>query len=131
MSLLILLQKGDKNNQDKINKKRTYKQTSPDLKNYNVKRNKKLDSIRDIHDKATWLTDFHIYLFFELLRKQSPNVNGLCSPARIHLYNGSLENSIFIFNANANHWLTISNLNCNNVWNVYDSLNYQKELLIN
>jgi len=130
-SLVNYKEKGHKNNQDKINKKRTYKQTSPDLKNYNVKRNKKLDSIRDIHDKTTWLTDFHIYLFFELLHKQFPNVNGLCSPARIHLYNGSLENSIFIFNANANHWLTISNLNCNNVWNVYDSLSYQKELLIN
>jgi hypothetical protein len=100
-------------------------------KNYSFVRNKKLDSIRDIHDKTTWLTDFHIYLFFELLHKQLPNVNGLCSPARIHLYNGSLENSIFIFNANANHWLTISNLNCNNVWNVYDSLSYQNELLIN
>ena len=129
-SLVTYKEKGDKNNQDKINKKRIYKQTSPDLKSYNVKRKKKLDSIRDIHDKTTWLTDFHIYLFFELLQKQFPNVNGLCGPAHIHLYNGSLENSIFIFNANANHWLTISNLNSNNVWNIYDSLSYEKELLI-
>ena len=32
-----------------------------------------------------------------------------CGPAQIHLYTGSLDKSIFIFNANNNHWLTISN----------------------
>ena len=77
-----------------------------------------------------WLTDFHIYLFFELLHKQFPNVNGLCGPAQIHLYTDSLDNSIFIFNANNNHWLTISNLDCNNVWKVSDSLNYPDESII-
>jgi len=63
-SLVAYKQKDDKNNEDKINKKRNYKQTSPDSKSYNVKRNKKLDSIRDVYDKTAWLTDFHIYLFF-------------------------------------------------------------------
>ncbi|CAF5027450.1 unnamed protein product [Rotaria sp. Silwood1] len=129
-SLVGYKKKGDKNNQDKKNK-RTYKPTSPDFKSYNVKRNKKLDSIRDVCDKTTWLTDFHIYLFFELLHKQFSNVNGLCGPAQIHLYTGSLQNSIFIFNANNNHWLTISNINCdNNVWKIYDSLSYPKESII-
>ncbi len=90
-------QKDDKNNQDKTNKKRNYKQTSPDSKSYNVKRNKKFDSIRDVYDKTAWLTDFHIYLLFELLHKQFPNLNGLCDPAQIHLYTVSLKNSIFIF----------------------------------
>jgi hypothetical protein len=68
-SLVAYKEKDNKNNQDKISKKRTYKQTSLDLKKYNFKRNKKLDSIRDVYDKTTWLTDFHIYLFFELLHK--------------------------------------------------------------
>ena len=54
----------------------------------------------------------------------------MCSPAQIKLYMGSLENSIFIFNANNNHWLTISNLDDNNAWKVYDSLSYLKESII-
>jgi hypothetical protein len=53
-----------------------------------------------------------IYIFFELLHKQFPNINGMCSPAQIHLYTDSLQDSIFIFNANNNRWLTISNLDC-------------------
>jgi hypothetical protein len=96
-SLVAYKQKDDKNNRDKINKKRNYKQTSPDLKSYNVKRNKKFDSIRDVYDKTAWLTDFHIYLFFKLLHKRFLNLNGLSDPAQIHLYTGSLKNSIFIF----------------------------------
>jgi len=51
----------------------------------------------------------------------------LCGSAQIKLHTDSLENSIFIFNENNNHWLTISNLNCNNIWKVYDSLIYPKE----
>ncbi|CAF0908927.1 unnamed protein product [Didymodactylos carnosus] len=50
------------------------------LKRYNFKRNKKLDSIHDVYDKTTWLTDFHIYLFFELLHNQFPNINESISP---------------------------------------------------
>ncbi|CAF0963335.1 unnamed protein product [Didymodactylos carnosus] len=69
-SLVAYKEKDKKDNQDKVNKKRTYKQTSPDLKRYNFKRNKKLGSIRDVCDNTTWLTDFRIYLFFELLHKQ-------------------------------------------------------------
>jgi hypothetical protein len=65
-----------------------------------------------------------------MLQEQFPSINGLCGPAQIHLYNGLLDNSIFIFNANNNHWLTISNLNSHNTWNVYDSLSYPKESLI-
>ncbi|CAF0998196.1 unnamed protein product, partial [Didymodactylos carnosus] len=114
-SLVAYKKKDNTNDKDQINKKRTYKQSSPDLKGYNVKRNKKLESIRDVYDKTTWLTDFHIYLFFELLHKHFPNINGLCGPAQIHLYTQSLENSIFIFNANNNHWVTISNLDSNNI----------------
>ena len=44
--------KANKNNQDDINKKGTYKQTSPDLKRYNFKRNKKIDSIYNVYDKT-------------------------------------------------------------------------------
>jgi hypothetical protein len=54
----------------------------------------------------------------------------MCGPAPIKLYTGSLENPIFIFNANNNHWLTISNLNCNNFWKIYDSISYPKESII-
>ncbi|CAF3460435.1 unnamed protein product [Rotaria sp. Silwood2] len=129
-SLVSYKQKCKKNNDDKINKKRTYKQFSPDLKTYNYKRNKKVDSVRDVIQKSTWLTDFHIYLFFELLHEQFPDVNGLCGPAQIKLYTGPINNSIFIFNANKNHWLTISNLSSNNTWKVYDSLSYPKETII-
>ncbi|CAF0926551.1 unnamed protein product [Didymodactylos carnosus] len=89
-SLVAYKEKVKKNNQDKVNKKRTYKQTSPDLKRYNFKRNKKLDSIRDVCDNTTWLTGFYIYLFFELLHKQSRNINGMCDPVQIKLYTGSL-----------------------------------------
>ncbi|CAF4451399.1 unnamed protein product [Rotaria socialis] len=71
-SLVAYKQKDDKNNQDKRNK-RAYKQTSSDLNSYQVKRNKKLDSIRDVYNKTT-----------------------------------------------CNHWLAISNFNCdnnaNNAW---------------
>ncbi|CAF3250362.1 unnamed protein product, partial [Rotaria sp. Silwood2] len=129
-SLVSYKQKCEKTNDDKINEKRTYKQLSPDLKTYNYKRIKKVDSVRDVIEQSTWLTDFHIYLFFELLHEQFTDVNGLCGPAQIKLYTGSINNSIFIFNANSNHWLTISNLNSDNIWNVYDSLSYPKESII-
>ncbi|CAF1165346.1 unnamed protein product [Rotaria sordida] len=129
-SLVAYKKKDNINDKVQINKKRTYKQTSPDLKGYNVKRNKKLELIRDVYDKITWLTDFHIYLFFELLHKQFPNTNGLCGPVQIHLYTRSLANLIFVFNANNNHWVTISNLDSNNIWKVYDSLSYPKESVI-
>ena len=71
-----------------------------------------------------------MHLVFELFHKRFQYINGMYSPAQIKLYMGSLENSIFIFNANNNQWLTISNLNDNNVWKVYDSLIYPKESLI-
>ncbi|CAF5027667.1 unnamed protein product [Rotaria sp. Silwood1] len=112
------------------NNKRTYKQVSPDLQTYKYKRNKKVESVRDVYGNTTWLTDLHIYLFFELLKKEFPNINGLCGPAQIHLYTGSLENSIFIFNANSNHWLTVANLESENIWKVYDSLSYPTESLV-
>ncbi|CAF1309494.1 unnamed protein product [Didymodactylos carnosus] len=102
-SLVACKQKDDENHQNKINRKRNYKQVSTDIKRYNYKRNKKVDSVHDVYDNTTWLTDFHIYLFFELLHEQFPNINGLCGPAQIKLYTGSLKNSIFIFNANNNH----------------------------
>ncbi|CAF2786046.1 unnamed protein product [Rotaria sp. Silwood2] len=74
-SLVAYKQKDKRNNEDKTNKKRSYKQLSPDIKTYNYKRNKKVDSVRDVYDKTTWLTDFHIYLFFELLHEQFLNIN--------------------------------------------------------
>ncbi|CAF1606765.1 unnamed protein product [Rotaria magnacalcarata] len=128
-SFVSYKQKDNKTAQDK-NKKRIYNHVSPDLKTYKHKRNKKVESVSDVYDNAMWLTDLHIHLFFELLQKQFPNINGLCGPAQIHLYTSSLENSIFIFNANNNHWLTIANLDSDNVWKVYDSLSYPKESLV-
>ncbi|CAF1325494.1 unnamed protein product [Rotaria sordida] len=128
-SLVSYTQKDNKIAPEK-NNKRTYNQVSPDLKTYKYKRNKKIESVRDVYDNTMWLTDLHIYLFFELLHKQFPNINGLCGPAQIHLYTGSLENSIFIFNANNNHWLTIANLGSDNIWKIYDSLSYPKESLV-
>ncbi|CAF4665546.1 unnamed protein product [Rotaria sp. Silwood1] len=103
---------------------------SSDLKIYKHKRNKKVESVRDVYDNTIWLTDLHISLFFELLHKQFPNINGLCGPVQIHLYTGSLENSIFIFNANNNHWFTVANLDSDNIWKIYDSLSYPKESLV-
>ncbi|CAF4530702.1 unnamed protein product [Rotaria sp. Silwood2] len=40
------------------------------------------------------------------------------------------ENSIFIFNANSNHWITVANLESENIWKVHDSLSYPKESLV-
>ncbi|CAF0770321.1 unnamed protein product [Didymodactylos carnosus] len=57
---------------------------------YNYKHNKKINAIRDVYDNNTWLTDFHIYLFFELLHKQFPNTNGL-SPLKILRINERLK----------------------------------------
>ncbi|CAF1433130.1 unnamed protein product [Rotaria sordida] len=128
-SLVSYTQKDNKIAPEK-NNKRTYNQVSPDLKTYKYKRNKKIESVRDVYDNTMWLTDLHIYLFFELLHKRFPNINGLCGPAQIHIYTGSLENSIFIFNANNNHWLTIANLGSDNIWKIYDSLSYPKESLV-
>ncbi|CAF3176233.1 unnamed protein product [Rotaria sp. Silwood2] len=105
---------------------------SRDLQTYKYKRNEKVKSVLDVYDNTTWLTDLHIrvYLFFELLKKEFPNINGLCGPAQIHLYKCSLENSIFIFNANSNHWITVANLESENIWKVHDSLSYPKESLV-
>ncbi|CAF1347883.1 unnamed protein product [Didymodactylos carnosus] len=73
-SLVAYKQKDDENHQNKINKKRNYKHVSPDIKRYNYKRNENVDSVRDVYDNTTWLTDFHIYLFFELLHEQFPTL---------------------------------------------------------
>ncbi|CAF1492282.1 unnamed protein product [Adineta steineri] len=130
VSLVSYKKKDNGNNDNDINKKRNFKQVSPDAKRVNYKRNKKVDSVRDVYDNTLWLTDFHIYLFFDMLHEQFPHINGLCGPAQIKFYNGSLKNSIFIFNVNNKHWLTISNLNSDDIWNVYDSLSGSKELLV-
>ena len=61
------------------------------------------------------------------MKKEFPSINGLRGPAQIHLYKGLLENSIFIFNTNSNHWSTIANLEFGNIWKVHDSLSYPKE----
>ncbi|CAF2718166.1 unnamed protein product [Rotaria sp. Silwood2] len=128
-SLVSYKQKDNKIAQEK-NNKRTYNRVSPDLKTYKHKRHKKVESARDVYDSTIWLTDLHIHLFFELLQNQFSNINGLCGPAQTHLYAGSLDNSIFIFNTNNNHWLTIASLDSDNIWKIYDSLSYPEESLV-
>lgn len=76
------------------------------------------------------LTNIHIYSFLRLLRRQFPHINGLCppDPPAIRAYaHKPLANSVFIFNACGDHWVTISNVNVDDVdyWHVYDSYRYE------
>ena len=72
------------------------------------------------------LTNIHIYSFLRLLRREFPHINGLCppDPSAIRTYaHKPLANSVFVFNACGDHWVTISNVNVDDVdyWHVYDS----------
>ena len=60
-SSLVSYKRTDNKNYQEENKKRNYKQVSPNLKTYKYKRNKKVESVRDVLDNTTRLTDLHIY----------------------------------------------------------------------
>jgi hypothetical protein len=78
-------------------------------------------------NKTEWLTNLHVTCFLNLLKRNHPDQKGLCVTDKLTLDSfdrDDLKNSIFVDNPNSNHWVTISNINCeDNVWRIYDSLN--------
>lgn len=78
------------------------------------------------------LTNIHIYSFLRLLKREFPHINGLCppDPQSIRAFaNKPLANSVFIFNACGDHWVTISNVNVDDdeYWHIYDSYRYDAD----
>ena len=97
--------------------------------------NSLLNDALKLKDKE-WLSDDHIFAFFQILQRQFQDINGLFPPVTkaILQYSkkGIKSSTVFINNVD-NHWITYTNLNSNNEndsnfsqWTVYDSLHYSK-----
>ncbi|XP_068226874.1 uncharacterized protein [Palaemon carinicauda] len=82
-------------------------------------------SIKDISNPGEWLSDLHISAASKLLKNFAPHIEGLqdLTLQQNQRFDIPVSEFIQILNVNGNHWVTVSNIGCENgSVNIYDSM---------